>query len=320
MAVPSNSPRSCLDCKACSATDDQLDRWPCRPASRLRLRPFLDLADPGGQVKLEPLAQPGLRHRDRGRWNRSPAAQGYAAWPYQQFCRQLGELVQVFREIKDAFDPQDQLNPGKVIGRPGSGLQNLETMARAPAPPPADPPSCSSRGMGLPCRPGDNGEFDPGLQQHATAALGVETANVEAETNAARPAGDPGRPAADLTLVETAAACRAAGPAGRSIPHRGCAEAQASRHGRRRPGPQANLVRMLASSRSIRSGARTNSKLHADLYSCKLCRTECPSGVDVSTMLEAGAAHVVATAWSTSSQIFSRIELWAAGEPVVASC
>ncbi|MBV8556005.1 MAG: 4Fe-4S dicluster domain-containing protein, partial [Planctomycetaceae bacterium] len=30
--------------------------------------------------------------------------------------RQFGELVQVFREIKDAFDPLNVLNPGKVIG------------------------------------------------------------------------------------------------------------------------------------------------------------------------------------------------------------
>ena len=34
-----------------------------------------------------------------------------------QFLRsQFGELVQVFREVKDAFDPLNLLNPGKVIG------------------------------------------------------------------------------------------------------------------------------------------------------------------------------------------------------------
>ena len=34
---------------------------------RLRLRPFLDLADPGDRAKLEPLAGRVLRHRPRGR-------------------------------------------------------------------------------------------------------------------------------------------------------------------------------------------------------------------------------------------------------------
>src|SRR5262249_36104698 len=30
--------------------------------------------------------------------------------------RQYGDLVPLFREIKDAFDPMDHLNPGKIIG------------------------------------------------------------------------------------------------------------------------------------------------------------------------------------------------------------
>ena len=44
------------------------------------------------------------------------SAQGCGLARTQFLRKQYGELVQVFREIKDAFDPLDQLNPGKVIG------------------------------------------------------------------------------------------------------------------------------------------------------------------------------------------------------------
>ena len=37
-------------------------------------------------------------------------------WRDTVSARQYGELVQVFREIKDAFDPSNLLNPGKVVG------------------------------------------------------------------------------------------------------------------------------------------------------------------------------------------------------------
>ena len=54
-------------------------------------------------------------------------------------------------------------------------------------------------------------------------------------------------------------------------------------------------------------------KSHADLcIHCKLCRTECPSGVDVSSlMLEAKAAYVDKHGLATSDWNFSRIEIWA---------
>ncbi len=100
---------------------------------RLRLRPFLDLADPGDRAKLEPLAS---RVHDiiieAGGTISSASGCGLAR---TQFLRkQYGELVQVFREIKDAFDPQNQLNPGKVIGDdPHLMLRNLKPWPEVPA-------------------------------------------------------------------------------------------------------------------------------------------------------------------------------------------
>ena len=54
-----------------------------------------------------------------------------------QFLRsQYGDLVQMFREIKDAFDPLGLLNPGKVIGDdPHLIVRDLRT-ADSPSGPP----------------------------------------------------------------------------------------------------------------------------------------------------------------------------------------
>ena len=63
------------------------------------------------------------------------SAQGCGLARTQFLRKQYGELVQVFREIKDAFDPLDQLNPGKVIGDdPHLMLRNLKPWLRGPGP------------------------------------------------------------------------------------------------------------------------------------------------------------------------------------------
>ena len=154
---------------------------------RLRLRPFLDLADPGDRAKLEPLANRVYDIVIEAGGTVS-SARGCGLARTQFLRRQYGELVQVFREIKDAFDPQNQLNPGKVIGDdPHLMLQNLKPWLAPPAPPPADPPSSLFSWHGPARRePGGSGEFKSEAKQHATATLGVETANIEAEDRSTR--------------------------------------------------------------------------------------------------------------------------------------
>ena len=76
---------------------------------------------------------PGLRHRHRGRRNDLELS-GCGCVRTQFLRKQYGELVQVFREIKDAFDPQNQLNPGKVIGDdPHLMLRDLKPWPESPA-------------------------------------------------------------------------------------------------------------------------------------------------------------------------------------------
>ena len=79
---------------------------------RIRLRPFLDLSEPGDRAKLEPLAREVYDLVIEAGGTIS-ASQGCGLARTQFLPRQYGEVVQVFREIKDAFDPSNLLEPGQ---------------------------------------------------------------------------------------------------------------------------------------------------------------------------------------------------------------
>ncbi|CAN5853551.1 FAD-binding and (Fe-S)-binding domain-containing protein [soil metagenome] len=97
---------------------------------QLCARPFLDLADPGDREKLAPLATElfeaalelgGTASGEHGRGLISPLV----------FRRGQGDLMPVFREIKNIFDPEGLLNPGKVVG---DDPQSVPWPLRAQAP------------------------------------------------------------------------------------------------------------------------------------------------------------------------------------------
>ncbi len=80
------------------------------------------------------------------------------------------------------------------------------------------------------------------------------------------------------------------------------------------PRAQANLIRQVATgSIDPKLWGTEEFRDHADLcIHCKLCRPECPSGVDVSSlMVEAKAAYVERHGLPPRDWIFSRLEVWA---------
>ena len=103
--------------------------------------------------------------------------------------------------------------------------------------------------------------------------------------------------------------CRSLDPTSRMCPSFRALRSEAAS-----PRSQANLIREVATGPiDPRLWGADEFKAHADLcIHCKLCRTECPSAVDVSSlMLEAKAAYVEKHGLPPSDWIFSRIELWA---------
>ena len=276
----------------------------CAGTGQLRLRPFLDLSDPGDRARLEPLAS-GVYDivLDAGGTIGSARACGLAR---TQFLRkQYGELSQLFREIKDAFDPLGQLNPGKVIGDdPHLMLRNLKPWPAAPEEPPPPAPSWS-------------GEIQ------AAGALTVPEASqssfaVAESGKGTGPRVDLIQPALrwpGLSLIETASNCQGCGTCRSLDPSlRMCPSYRATRREAASPRAQANLIREVATGQvDPRLWGADEFKAHADLcIHCKLCRSECPSAVDVSSlMLEAKAAYVEKHGLPPSDWVFSRIEFWA---------
>ena len=281
----------------------------CAGDGRLRIRPFLDLSDPGDRARLEPLAS---RFYDivleAGGTISSAQACGLARTQFLK--KQYGELGPVFREIKNAFDPLGQLNPGKVIGDdPHLMLRSLKSWhaAAVPTEPEAELPPAAARG---------SGEFP------AMAVSGATSLNLAAEMapseQAVSSSVSPIHPALrwpDLSLVEMASNCHGCGTCRSLDPTlRMCPSYRALRLEAASPRSQANLVREIATGEvDPRLWGADEFKAHADLcIHCKLCRTECPSGVDVSSlMLEAKAAYVEKHGLPPGDWIFSRIELWA---------
>jgi FAD/FMN-containing dehydrogenase/Fe-S oxidoreductase len=280
-------------------------------SGRLRLRPFLDLSDPADRAKLEPLAA-GVYDIVLGAGGTISSSQACGLARTQFLRKQYGELLQAFREIKDAFDPLGLLNPGKVIGDdPHLMLRDLRPWSSLPA----KPASPSSEHL----TPGSWGSGEVRTESLASAqALSDSGLALEPREEVADATSELIRTALrwpDLSMIETASNCQGCGTCRSLDPTtRMCPSFRASRREAAAPRAQANLIRDVATGKvDPRLWGSDEFKAHADLcIHCKLCRSECPSAVDVSSlMLEAKAAYVEKHGLPPLDWVFSRIEFWA---------
>ena len=177
--------------------------------------------------------------------------------------RQYGDLAGVFREVKNAFDPLDLLNPGKVVGD------------------------------------------DPHLMTRDWKTREREVPRVRLPVLLLWP---------DRPASEHVAACNGCGTCRSLEPTlRMCPSFRASREEAASPRAQANLLRQIASGAlDPKLWGADELRANADLcVHCGLCRSECPSGVDVSgLMLEAKAAHVADHGLPADAWLLSRIDVW----------
>ena len=246
-------------------------------AGSLHARPFLDLADPRDLAKLEPLAaQVYEAALELGGTISGAHACGLSRTQFLR--RQYGELVQVFREVKDAFDPANLLNPGKVIGDdPHLMVRDLRAVPPSLVPVPSE----------------------PGAEPQISAMLPVFLPVLR------WPERGP---------IETAAMCNGCGACRSVEPSmRMCPTFRALRDEAAAPRSKASLIRQIASGAiDPKQWGTEEFKAHADLcIHCNLCAKECPSGVDVSSlMLEAKAAYVENHGLSPGDWMLSRVDLW----------
>ena len=276
---------------------------------RLRLRPFLNMSRLSDRERVEPLTT-GVYEIVLEANGTISGAQACGLVRTQFLRRQFGELIQVFREIKDAFDPMGRLNPGKVIG------DDPHLMTRDLRPFVADRESMDREGQpGSAVGPeaGVEGENGPGSGESQAEEIGIAVPEETAPTGGS--AVQPALIWPELEMLEVASACHGCGVCRTTEPMlRMCPSFRSSRMEAASPRAQANLLRQVAAGAvDPRLWGSDELRAHADLcVHCKLCRTECPSGVDVSTlMVEAKAAYVEKHGLAPRDWVFSRLEMWA---------
>jgi FAD/FMN-containing dehydrogenase/Fe-S oxidoreductase len=240
---------------------------------QLHVRPFLDMASPVDRARLEPLAAEVYEAVIEVGGTIS-GEHGCGLVRSQFLRRQYGELDHVLREIKYAFDPQNLLNPGKVVGvDPHLMTRNL--------------------------RPALPVDHDREVADGASFALPVLESGLIW----------PGRGRA-----EQVAACNACGTCRSQEPTlRMCPTFRALRGEAATPRAQVNLLRQIATGTlDPRTWGSEELRANADLcVHCNLCRIECPSGIDVSSlMIEAKAAYVEDHGLTPADWVLSKVEFW----------
>jgi FAD/FMN-containing dehydrogenase/Fe-S oxidoreductase len=246
---------------------------------QLHVRPFFDLANPSDIRTMEALAE---ELYDKvwllGGTISGERADGLSRTPY--LSRQYGPLMGVFRELKQIFDPQGMLNPGKIVPQETARMtHNLRPTAhpsadllREAAPESGDAGLVTPLELQLPWRP-------------AEMALEARTCN-------------------------GCGACRAATPDVRMCPiFRLAPREEAS------PRAKANVVRaVLTGCLPEDTFLQDACKEIADLcVHCHMCRLECPANVDIpKLMLEAKAAYVHTNGMTLKDWLLAHIDTLAA--------
>ena len=220
-------------------------------AGQLHLRPFLPAPDLDDGARLEQLA--ASLYEEVFRLGGTVSGEHGDGLSRTRFLRkQYGPLCRVFQFVKDLFDPQGRLNPGKIVADQRQ-LSRLEFRAARGTPQPAGsttPPQST-----------------PGPAETDVVALGFswnadEIAEAAAECNGC-------------------AACRTVSPLQRMCPF---FRIDPSEHAS--PRAKANAIRSVFGSLGTQALASDEFReLAALCFNCKQCQLECPGHVNVPQMM-----------------------------------
>ncbi len=260
---------------------------------QLHLRPFLDLGNPEHQRLMQDLATDLYEEvlAVGGTISGEHSLGLSRSWFLR---RQVGPLYEVFREVKRIFDPNNILNPGKVVAEfPQPLTRNLRPPI--PSPMPAAPAAAASAGEGEAAAPA----------LPAPAQLKLELAwSWEDICRATRACNGCGR-------------CRTQGPEERMCPiFRSAPREEAS------PRAKANLLRAVLTGWLDPNGLQAEElKSIADLcVNCHQCRFECPALVDIPKLaLETKAQYVANNGLTMSDWCLARLDVLAAWGAVFSS-
>jgi FAD/FMN-containing dehydrogenase/Fe-S oxidoreductase len=249
---------------------------------QLHIQPLLDLDSPDDVERMRLMADELYEEVfAAGGTIGGEHAYGLSRTPFLK--RQAGPLYEVFRQVKQIFDPGNLLNPGKIVG------DDPQLLTRHLRPPMAAAGLCEGPEAGQSAEP-----HPPGLRDLVELQLNWDPARVEGITATCNRCGE----------------CRSQAPAVRMCPifrFSPCEEAS--------PRAKANLIRGILT-RSIELGRVTSDRFKevADLcVHCHSCPLECPAGVDIpKLMMESKAAYVLANGLRLTDWVMTRLDLLSA--------
>ena len=244
---------------------------------QLHIRPFLDLSKAQDVHKMEALADDlyekvwllgGTISGEHG--------DGLSRTPF--LSRQYGTLANVFRELKQIFDPQGILNPGKIV--PSDNLRITHNLRRITA--------------------------QPSQPTEQTAPIALRDSP---------PSSPPIDLQLDWKPEEIALAARACNGCGACRTHatseRMCPIFRFAPREEASPRAKANLIRALVTSTlSDEQFLQESCKEISDLcVHCHMCRLECPASVDIpKLMMEAKAMYVETNGLTMQEWLLTRID------------
>jgi FAD/FMN-containing dehydrogenase/Fe-S oxidoreductase len=289
---------------------------------QLHIRPFLDLAQTDDVRKMEDLAADLYREVfEVGGSISGEHGDGLSRTPFIR--QQYGELYDVFREVKQLFDPLGILNPGKIVGDESQSMTRDLRPTRLGEGTNGFAAATGGNGAGSTLAHGSRARSGAAASSAAQENGAGAVSNAPAIAIAATADGGAAGPLFDVQLnwslaelAETSrrcngcGACRANTPEWRMCPifHVGPAE-DAS------PRAKANLFRgVLAGQLDPAILASDEFKRVADLcVNCHQCRLECPAAVDIpKLMIEAKAAYVSTNGLRPSDWLLARFDLLSA--------
>ena len=249
---------------------------------QIHLQPFLDLDDAADVRRMRHMAEELYQEvLDAGGTISGEHAYGLSRTSF--LARQIGPLYDVLRQVKQIFDPDNILNPGKIVGGDGEQLTRHLRPSLSAAPP-APPPSAVSLADAE----------SPKLRDLIELQLNWDPSRVIDITAACNRCGE----------------CRSQSPQVRMCPIFRFAPAEEAS-----PRAKANLIRGILT-RSVELSRLTSDefKLVADLcVHCHACRLECPAGVDIPRLMrESKGAYVAANGLRFSDWLMTRLDLLAA--------
>ena len=251
---------------------------------QLHVRPFLNLADPAEVRKMQTLAD-DLYQEVLAQGGTISGEHGSGLSRTWYVRKQFGPLYDVFREVKRIFDPQNILNPGKVVADvPQPITKNLRNFHTS-------------------------GMFQ-GEPDEAALAIAGDAAAEATEDDTIKPLELHLNWQNSLPLVAMSCngcgRCRTQSPDARMCPIFRIAPSEEAS-----PRAKANLMRsIIAGDLDPALLATDELKAVADLcVNCHQCRLECPARVDIpKLMIEAKAQYVAASGLSTSDALMSRLD------------